>query len=376
MESRPYIIVPLSHTGHGKSQLCNFIVKDLTNTKFKVSGSFDSVTQIPQCEIYNRKIDNEVYQLELIDSAGCGDSGGNDEENFKQLIIKLKEKKYVDLFILVFNFASDRIDKPTRDYIKLIANTFTPTELYNHLAIVYTHYPQNPSDNDKIRKKNKTKKIIEVIKDIIGLANGQAAIPPNIYELDTEKYNGNFIPKFQATIDIILIKMLDIINLIGPVNTENIKYCGIKDRLKEEQLKLEQQKKEFERIQKLEEEKKKIYEELMKKREEKIKEEEAENKREKERLEQRWNYLQSESARIQSIKDDIEATHKKCIDTLKNLINKNNIEIVNADNLISKNNKEIQKEENEKWRGNIYWDSGKFLCFKFWYKITILFFCI
>ena len=368
MQPRLYRIVPFGPTGCGKSQLCNFIYKDKENKKFEVSMGFESQTKEPQSEIFTRKIDDEVINLELVDTAGCSDSAGDDEENFKKLIIKLKEKKYVDLFILVFNFASDRIDKPTRDYIKLIANTFTPTELYNHLAIVYTHYPQNPSDNDKIRKKNKTKKIIEVIKDIIGLANGQAAIPPNIYELDTEKYNGNFIPKFQATIDIILIKMLDIINLIGPVNTENIKYCGIKDRLKEEQLKLEQQKKEFERIQKLEEEKKKIYEELMKKREEKIKEEEAENKREKERLEQRWNYLQSESARIQSIKDDMEATHKKCIDTLKNLINKNNIEIVNADNLISKNNKEIQKEENEKWRGNIYWASGKFLCFTYIFR--------
>ena len=324
MQPRLYRIVPFGPTGCGKSQLCNFIYKDKENKKFEVSMGFESQTKEPQSEIFTRKIDDEVINLELVDTAGCSDSAGDDEENFKKLIIKLKEKKYVDLFILVFNFASDRIDKPTRDYIKLIANTFTPTELYNHLAIVYTHYPQNPSDNDKIRKKNKTKKIIEVIKDIIGLANGQAAIPPNIYELDTEKYNGNFIPKFQATIDIILIKMLDIINLIGPVNTENIKYCGIKDRLKEEQLKLEQQKKEFERIQKLEEEKKKIYEEFMKKQEEKIKEEkkrqEEERRRQEEeerRQEESWRYISMREEELEREKErELQELKRKLLNEL------------------------------------------------------------
>lgn len=280
---RPYIIVPLSHTGHGKSQLCNFIMKDLSNTKFTVSPGFDSQTKEPQCVIFNRKIDDQTFQLELIDTAGCGDTAKEDEENFKKLIDKLKEKKYVDLFLLLFNFREFRISGPTRDYIKLIANTFTPTEFYNHLAIIFTQYPENPSEEDKNIKRQKTAKIIELISQTIGLANGQATIPPNIYELDTKIYNNNFIPKFQATIDIILIKMEDIINLIGPVNTENIRYCGVQDRLKEEQKKLEQQKLEFERLKKLEE-KKKIYEELLKARETKIKADEEKNKREKHRI--------------------------------------------------------------------------------------------
>lgn len=298
MISNRYVIVPLGPSGCGKSQLCNFIYLDKHNKKFKVSPGFDSQTKDPQSEIFTRKIYNEVIPLELIDTAGCSDTVGEDEENFKKLVIKLKEKKKIDLFLLVFDFTSYRIDKQTKDYIKLIANTFTPTEFYNHLAIVFTRYPENPSNEDKKLKEYKTGKIIELIRDTIGIANGQATIPPNIYELDTGLYNGNFIPKFQATIDIIIIKMMDIISLIGPVHTENIKYCGVKDRLKEEQKKLEQQKLEFQRLKKMEEEKKKIYEELMKKREEKIKSENIKQEIERRRLEheyrrqeEEWNFI-------------------------------------------------------------------------------------
>ena len=273
MLSKPFTIVLLGHTGHGKSQLCNFIIKDLTNTKFKVSDGFDSQTVESQCIKFKRKITNEDFQLELIDTAGCGDSAREDEENFKKLINKLKEKKYVDLFLLVFNFREARINGPTRDYIKLIGNTFTPTEFYNHLAIVFTHFPENPNEDDKKMKKLKSEKIIELIKNLIGLDNNQAKVPLYIYELDTLSYNGNFIQKFQETIDTILIKMKDNINKIGSVNTENIKYCGVKERLEEEQKKFEKQKLEFERLKKLQEEKKKKKEEEMRRQLERLNEE-------------------------------------------------------------------------------------------------------
>ena len=313
----PYIyrIVPLGPTGCGKSQLCNFIYKDKSNTKFKVSEGFDSQTKDPQSEIFIRKIDDEAIELELIDTAGCSDSDGNDEENFKKLVDKLKEKKAIDLFILVFKFTQDRIDKQTKDYIKLIAKTFTPTEFYNHLAIIFTQYPQNPDDDDKRRKEMKTSEIIRIIKNIIGLDNGQSTIPPNIYELDTKKYNDNFIPKFQATIDIILLKMKDTINIIGPVNSENIKYCGVEDRLKGEQKKLEQKKLEFERLKRMEEERKQIYEELMRKREQKINEEmkrqEEERRRqeaERRRQEEEWRYI---SMREEEIRREEEYRREK-----------------------------------------------------------------
>ena len=135
----------------------------------------------------------------------------------------------------------------------------------------------------------KSEKIIELIKNIIGLDNNQAKVPLYIYELDTQNYNGNFIQKFQETIDTILIKMKDNINKIGSVNTENIKYCGVKERLEEEQKKFEKQKLEFERLKKLQEEKKKKKEEEMRRQLERLNEERRRQELERQRIEEeRW----------------------------------------------------------------------------------------
>jgi GTPase SAR1 family protein len=188
-----YRIVPLGPTGSGKSQLCNFIYQDESNKKFKVSNRLHSETKVPQIESCFRKInDKDNINIELVDTAGCSDSAGSDEENFKELIDKLRIKKSIDLFLLVFNF-TNRIDGKTKDYMKLIANTFTPTEFFNHLAIIFTFYPEYPSDTQIKKKEKITSQIIGIIKDTIGLADGQTTFCPTIYELDTEKKNGDFI---------------------------------------------------------------------------------------------------------------------------------------------------------------------------------------
>jgi predicted GTPase len=142
-----YRIVLLGTTGVGKSQLCNFIIKDNLNRTFEVSDSFDSHTQVPQSIKFNRNKMN----IDIIDTAGCCDSGGNDDKNFKILIEFLREKESITLFMIVINFADDRLNEKTRDYIRFISETFTPTEFYNHLVIVFTHYTEKPNKK-KIEK--------------------------------------------------------------------------------------------------------------------------------------------------------------------------------------------------------------------------------
>lgn len=272
--SKIYRIVVLGRTGSGKSQLCNFIIKDKQNKKYAVSELFNSQTIEPQIEYFIRKVNDKDIEIELIDTPGWSDSSGNDEKNFKILINKLKEKKSIDFFLLLFNFEDPRIDNNNRECIKLIANTFTPMEFYNHLAIIFTNYKENPSKKDIAKKELKTKKIIELIKKTIGMIDINTTFIPNIYELNTETDdNDNFIPKFQATIDIILLRMQTIIDFNGPINTENIKYNGVKDRLKEEKEKLErlrrellEQEKNIEKERKnIEDEKKRLEEERLSK---------------------------------------------------------------------------------------------------------------
>ena len=341
--SKIYRIIPLGPTGSGKSQLCNFIYRDKSNMKFEVSDGLDSQTKYPQCEYCVRKINDENINIELIDTAGCSDSGGSDEENFKYLIDELKKKKSIDLFLLVFNF-TNRIDGKTKDYMKLIANTFTPTEFFNHLAIIFTFYPENPSDMQIKKKERITSQIIGIIKDTIGLADGQTTFCPAIYELDTEKKNGNFIEKFQATIDIILLKMQMIIKLSGDVNTENIKFCCVKDRLKEEQEKLEKQRLENERIQKENEEKSRKLEEDKRKLEElreeqkKIQKLSEDEKRkmakEREELDQRIHEQIQKQKEQDEENQKMQEELKKKAEEMEKIKNEYDIKIRNLDELI------------------------------------------
>lgn len=264
-----YKIVLLGPTGVGKSQLCNFIMKDKENKTFKVSESIHSCTQEPQLEYYTRNIEESgiKIKIELIDTAGSSDSGDNDERNFKLLLEKLREKKTVDLFFLVLN-CTTRLEGPHKQYIKMISETFTPNEFYSHLEIIYTHYP----NKKKEQKKFDTKKmeIIDAIKDIIGQATLDLD-PPEAWSLDTETDdNDNFIEKYQKTIDVILLQMIDKVHKYGMVNTKNIQYKGVKDRMKEEKERIEKAQKEIERRQK------EIEEENKKNEEQKRKNEEAE----------------------------------------------------------------------------------------------------
>lgn len=254
-----YRIVPLGQTGSGKSQLCNFIIQDKSNKRFGVSDGFNSQTKKPQIESYIRKVNGEDINLEIIDTPGCSDSSGDDEKNFESLIDKLREIKSIDLFLLVLNF-TNRIDNTTRNYLKLIANTFTPLEFYNHLAIVFTNYRENPTKRDIEKKEIKVNQIIDILKNTIGISSNYTSFTPEIYEIDTEKDDfNNFIPKFQGTIDIILLKMKNIIDINGEIFTHNLKYNRVKERIIEEEEKLKNIKKQLEKKVKENEEKFKKY---------------------------------------------------------------------------------------------------------------------
>ena len=94
--------------------------------------------------------------------------------------------------------------------------------------------------SDYIRKVN----IIDEIKNIIGKATLNLD-PPEAWSLDTDTDdNDNFIEKYQNTIDVILLRMIAKVNKYGMVNTENLQYKGVKDRIKEENEKNEKAKKE------------------------------------------------------------------------------------------------------------------------------------
>ena len=136
-------VVLIGPTGAGKSQFCNFIHKDLTNSLYKVSNSLNSCTKEPQSTI----IERQNIKLELIDSPGSSDSNNQDEENLKNLALYLRGKKELNQILLVLSF-QDRFSRDTREYLKILSWIFTPKQFMTNLMIIFTHYPENPDEDD------------------------------------------------------------------------------------------------------------------------------------------------------------------------------------------------------------------------------------
>ena len=136
-------IVLIGPTGAGKSQFCNFIHKDLSNSICRVSNSLNSCTTEPQSTIVER----QNIRLELIDSPGSSDSNNNDEENLKKLAMYLRNKKQLNQILLVLSF-ENRFSRDTREYLKILSWIFTPKQFMTNLMIIFTHYPINPDEDD------------------------------------------------------------------------------------------------------------------------------------------------------------------------------------------------------------------------------------
>ena len=84
-----YRAIVVGPTGAGKSQFCNFIQRDLTNSINEVSDDLDSCTKDPSSNIFTR---NNI-KYEFIDTAGSSDSSKDDIKNLEKLINYIKKKK-------------------------------------------------------------------------------------------------------------------------------------------------------------------------------------------------------------------------------------------------------------------------------------------
>ena len=192
--------VLIGPTGAGKSQLCNFIHKDLTNSIYEVSNSLNSCTKEPKSTIVER----QDIKLELIDTPGTSDSNNNDEENLKILTKYLRNGKELNQIFLVLSF-HDRLSRITRDYLKILSWIFTPKQFMTNLIIIFTHYPDDP-DEDDIERYNILKKEVKEELDKIFEIPSEFPMPDiPVYFVNTKifKKNGNrfFDKNSQAAIN-------------------------------------------------------------------------------------------------------------------------------------------------------------------------------
>ncbi len=272
MESKElYKILVIGPTGSGKSQFCNFIQRDVTNSINKVSHKLQSCTKGPNSNIFTRNNTN----YDVIDSAGSSDSDNEDIANLNLLIDFIKKKESIDYISLLLKFG-ERITSETKKYLETLGKIFTANEFYTHLCVFFTKFPVKPKKKDRILREQTIQEINEILKDIFQIKKNIQIPKVNVYFIDTEfdEDENTYDEKSQETIDIMIKQMkLDVMKF-NSINTKNFDATGENCKLRKENEKnqIEELQKQLEeeklKKEKEEEEKKRIQEEIQKMKEE------------------------------------------------------------------------------------------------------------
>lgn len=218
-----YRILVVGPTGAGKSQFCNFVQKDKTNSINQVNSSANSCTHEPKSNIFERGGSN----YDFIDTAGSSDSSGEDNQNFEKLVSFLKEKGTIDYITLLLKF-NEIITKQTRDYIKTLGKIFTPHEFYSHLCVFFTKYPEKPKKKEITIKNNFIKDINSILKNAFNIKEEESIGKTKIYFIDTDfdEEEETFIDKYQDTIDIMLEQMKLDVEIYKSIDCTNFDSTG------------------------------------------------------------------------------------------------------------------------------------------------------
>ena len=274
-----YRILVVGPTGAGKSQFCNFVQRDITNSKNKVGRGLRSCTKGPQSNIFTRNNTN----YDFLDSAGSSDSDNDDIKNLNLLIDFIKKKESIDYITLLLKFG-EKITNETKKYLETLGKIFTAGEFYTHLCVFFTKFPTKPKKKDRELKDETKKEINEILEEIFHI-DKEIQIPyVKVYFIDTEidEDDNTYDEKSQNTIDIMIEQMKLDIKKYNSINTKNFDVTG--ERIENEKKQIEVLKKQLEeeklKKEKEEEEKKRIIEEMQKMKEDdkkKKKEEEMKN---------------------------------------------------------------------------------------------------
>ena len=318
-EKELYRAVILGPTGVGKSQFCNFVQKDLTNSINKVSDKLDSCTQDPFTNYFTRNGTN----FEFIDTAGSDDSSNNDIINLEKLINHLKLVKQIDYIILLLRF-NERLTNTTREYIETLGKIFTPNEFFKHLCIFFTKFPLNPRKKQINLKAVYSQEMNKILIEIFNLNENQEneKLPElKIYYINTEinEKTNTFIEEYQEIIDVMLEKMKEDISKYHSIDTTNLDITGSSVKLR-----MENERKEIERLKKLleeeklrkekeEEEKKRLQEklEMERRRKEEIERREREYRENLRRQEEKVRRLQERERRLYEERRILEESQKQ-----------------------------------------------------------------
>ena len=118
------MVVVLGVTGAGKSTICNSMAGHQPDGDFFPSSASPSVCTYKTVGKPANWLGDHGKPFTLCDTPGLGDPAGKDSENILNMVETLKEVKYVNAFIIVFNGQNPRFDKDLKDMLLLFQNIF------------------------------------------------------------------------------------------------------------------------------------------------------------------------------------------------------------------------------------------------------------
>ena len=229
---KSYRVIIIGPTGVGKSQFCNFVIRDSKNNINKVSDSLSLCTQDPFSNYFTRNNTN----YEFIDTPGSVDNW-NDDKNLEKLVYYLKIKKEIHYIILLFRF-NERIRRETRNYIETLGKIFTPGEFYTHLCVFFTKFPNQPTKKENKKRTKSIEEINEILKETFNLQKNEKIPNVNVYFIDTEydedENSFTYDEKGQDTIDIMMKQMKLDVDMYHSINTTNIDMTGVNAKIRAE----------------------------------------------------------------------------------------------------------------------------------------------
>ncbi len=133
MNNKGANIIVLGETGNGKSQFCNYVLR---NYFFTVSNNVNSETK----ETKGNYGINGANNIFMIDTPGLQDSRGADKEHLTQLVDYVKTQTHLQAVLIIFNFHQPRFALNIKNMVKLLCKAFPQTDFWNHVGLVFTRF--------------------------------------------------------------------------------------------------------------------------------------------------------------------------------------------------------------------------------------------
>ena len=116
----------------------------------------------------------------------------------KKLALYLRKEKILNQIFLLLSF-QDRFSRDTREYLKIVSWIFTPKQFMTNLMIIFTHYPDNPDEDDLNKYQLFKKEINEELNKIFEIPSEFKMPDIPVYFVNTKIFKKGGIKYFDET---------------------------------------------------------------------------------------------------------------------------------------------------------------------------------